>query len=338
MLGGTERRRRRAKRARAGAVLAILLGVAALCTAPGPPLLAEDAPNPAAAGSKLTQDVEAFAKSVTVDQAAKAAADKRKALLGQVTPAIDTLARYERIDSLGAFDAAARRLKAAIEEIAKDNSALDLLRAVNRVDGNASDKAAQLSAIDKDRGPALSTAIADIRKVLAKIAVMRRVNIVGAWYGDIHAIASVRSKYPWSNGSRFCSATAAVQALCEGRIACFEAPASTVPATPATGADDVTAGRMCGYDPVPYASEEVRTLVVIYQCLSLDDEEWRTQDMIDWRSVEWRGQPLSAKGSPPGATGSYGPITRSSSHGMYGAVLRQNALGEIRCYRKDLVP
>lgn len=302
---------------------------------------ADDATDFSKASGDLKAAIDTFAKSATVDRVKKAESAPRGELIDGVKDNIGTLTSYEQIDLFDAFAVEMARLKTTLIAIAKDEKKLDALRAINRVDPNAKDKAERFAAIDKENGAKLGEAIATLYAISTAIGPSSRVNIVGAWYGDIDTIRDVQPKYAWSGGVRFCSATAAVQAFCEGRSACFTVqPGGTTNESQSTTgtAGDVGPAKLCGYNPVPYASDDTKALIVFYRCLAGGDEAWRAQDEINWREVDWRptgrlvGKSIVASYAAPSDT----PITPSTTTDVRAAVLRNNAIGEIRCYRGDL--
>jgi hypothetical protein len=340
---------RRAAWVRAGYLVAYMA-----CLAPALSSHAADAPDFTAVGVGLNNAVEAFAKGVSPDQASKAPADKRNELLGTVKKSIEELAKYERIDLFGAFINETGRLASTFNELQKDVRKLEALRDINRVDAKAKDKADQLAAIDKEHSAELYAALSKLRAILTAVGPSRRINVVGAWYGDRDTILSVQPKSAWESKPRYCAATAAVQALCEGRSACFSAEAETdnsAAQSPTGSSADITGAKMCGYDPVPYATAETKALIVLYSCLSVSDEDWKEQLDLAWRGFRWSGgspdpgkgaayKGVSAKGIPGALTGPTASDvgTPIEAKNYLGAEMRASKITEIRCYRGNISP
>jgi hypothetical protein len=101
-------------------------------------------------------------------------------------------------------------------------------------------------------------------------------------------------------------------------------------------AQDITGPKLCGYDPVPYADDRAKALIVVYNCLALNDDIWRSQGEITWREINWKKKPpISAKGESDDPDYREDTAARfgASASGPFGAVLRNSAVGEIRCFR-----
>jgi hypothetical protein len=135
----------------------------------------------------------------------------------------------------------------------------------------------------------------------------RRINVVGAWFGDLDRIydrisGSPESLKPWRSGFRYCSATRAARTLCEGQSSC--PPAGT----------EISGNKLCGYEPAPYADSSGIGLVVLYECIARTDDDWKTigADAPDEDSLS------------NGKKSSRDEINLN-------AILRANAAGQIRC-------
>jgi hypothetical protein len=118
-----------------------------------------------------------------------------------------------------------------------------------------------------------------------------RIHIVAAYYGHLDDIAydlkyfhlEPKLKQPPATSigprffndlsqhsyisDRFCVATRAVRALCQGQKFCFEA----IP-VPFTGTT------LCGFEPAPYAEPRMKGLIIRYRCDSKKD--WRPESDI----------------------------------------------------------
>ena len=106
--------------------------------------------------------------------------------------------------------------------------------------------------------------------LLADLPQKPRINIVGAWYGDINAIRRAAPGNPQAKGKRFCSVSRFAVNKCQAQPECMIGVAGT----PAT---EIIGPKLCGdHDPTPYARPEDTGLVVVYECLSVDAETWRT--------------------------------------------------------------
>jgi hypothetical protein len=120
----------------------------------------------------------------------------------------------------------------------------------------------------------------------------RKINIIGAWYGDIYSIRAAdtyrtRSKppkyhrgrlHPLKDGYRFCSASRAIRANCQGKTACYEPVSPSTLDKPQTFPDgnttDLTGEKLCGYDPAPTADASYKGVEVAYECLTQPDDTW----------------------------------------------------------------
>jgi hypothetical protein len=72
------------------------------------------------------------------------------------------------------------------------------------------------------------------------------------------AESEVKSSF---SSSRYCSATQAIRARCQGQAACLN------DAFPSP----LTAAELCGFDPAPYAQPAKKGLLINYRCISKDD-------------------------------------------------------------------
>ena len=158
---------------------------------------------------------------------------------------------------------------------------------VQSLDGLVKALAAKLAAIDpRDVSPNPKSrareAVADIRKSLAAIMNTldpddRLIRVTGAWYGDLNALGRrVRhSGLPsYAATGRYCAATAAVRARCDGKPRCYE-PVE-VDKKPDGDTAKLDGASLCGYEPeqIVYATDEIKALLVQYQCLAPDDNLW----------------------------------------------------------------
>jgi hypothetical protein len=81
--------------------------------------------------------------------------------------------------------------------------------------------------------------------------------------------ATAKSEVRASFGTpRYCSATQAIRAQCQGKAACLDNP------TPST----LVATQICGYDPAPYAQPANKGLLISYQCVPKDSKEFPYAD------------------------------------------------------------
>lgn len=200
---------------------------------------------------------------------------------------------------------------------------------------------------------ALATNIKTLRDTLDGLTALPRINIVGAWFGDIQDISYAVGHYGpekiVADGRRFCMATQAVRTLCQAKHYCYETPNAETSETPAklnamiTGLGAVTIGdKLCGYDPAPYADKSIKGLIVAYQCLEESDAYWKDQTGTP-PLVIWPPQATSPPASdskspgyrPPSATAP-SPTDKTSIEKVYGTLMRVSAIGDIRCYRKAL--
>lgn len=125
-------------------------------------------------------------------------------------------------------------------------------------------------------------------QLIAALSADKRINILGAWYGDLKSISRAQPKSldPWKYTDRFCSATLAVRARCQGKPLCYEPNAPPTQIGTGTGAtffpnaDGVTSeligSQLCGYEPATFANPKDKGVLVSYQCVVLDAETWKT--------------------------------------------------------------
>jgi hypothetical protein len=178
----------------------------------------------------------------------------------------------------------------------------------------------------------------------------RNIDVLGAWYGDVEVIGQalqyggVNAWAPGPPGTRFCSATASVRSLCEGKSACFQPAVVTPPSDSskapvvgyllgnpqgsATATYQITGSNLCGYEPAPYANSKVNGLVVAYQCKAMTQDAWKAQPDqhngpadLNWITIKGLKSPGSGKAKDPTANGSELKVV----------LLRAGAIGEIRC-------
>lgn len=120
----------------------------------------------------------------------------------------------------------------------------------------------------------LNTALSSLSTALGAVVTPdTRINVVGAWYGDIRDIGTGPSPPQSSSDmfhqilwtSRFCVATQAVRSTCQakGTSCTIGAPGTALPSD-----------TLCGFDPVPFASAHVKGLVVQYQCVKQLPSDW----------------------------------------------------------------
>jgi hypothetical protein len=141
--------------------------------------------------------------------------------------------------------------------------------------------------------------------------VVGAINILGAWYGDIRSIRGDADLSPWRYNDRFCSATRAVRARCQGKPKCYYPPTPPQTGNPPATSDDgvpseINGATLCGYEPAPFADPKYRGLVVSYECVALDTETWR---------IIGRGD----------------PVRKDDYNDPLDAQLRSGATQEIRC-------
>ncbi len=147
--------------------------------------------------------------------------------------------------------------------------------------------AQDLSAILHDRRPKLADA--DLKAALktleealppADVKLGPFINIVQAWFGDLHyarraARGQLRINPETGTGPRVCDATNEVRTACQGKGSC---------PYPGTGGTKLTPAKLCGDDPVPFASNDVKGLAVEFQCLHMTRAEWNELQNT-WRIV-----------------------------------------------------
>ena len=152
-----------------------------------------------------------------------------------------------------------------------------------------------------------------------------RINVLGAWYGNLGLIPGGAGGGPVEIdiaratagvAGDFCSAARAVRLRCEAQDKCFDvntAVSATV-AAPVTGSSvEITGPSMCGYDPVSYLSDNSeKGLVVYYQCITRSAEQWKVI----------------------GADVAHPAVGRDNGDGrLLRAVLRAGSLGGLFCQR-----
>lgn len=102
--------------------------------------------------------------------------------------------------------------------------------------------------------------------LLRKLSPAPRINVIGAWFGDMHAIYKASPSRSDLDGPRFCAATRAVRKTCQAQGTCsFGTPNTTIDGP-----------HLCGYDPVPFGIARDKGLVIVYECLSAGVEKWRS--------------------------------------------------------------
>jgi len=104
--------------------------------------------------------------------------------------------------------------------------------------------------------------------------VQSKIFIRGAWFGDLEELAWASNHGridPAQDGHRFCSATRFVQTWCQPQAECTIQPASGDAAHSADAkaaiVSPLTGERICGYDPVPFAEDRIKGLLIEYQCM-----------------------------------------------------------------------
>jgi hypothetical protein len=127
------------------------------------------------------------------------------------------------------------------------------------------------------RDVAIVAALNQLRKFVPAVPELRGpfLNIVQAWFGDVHYIrraisGQLRINPATGTGPRVCDATNEVRSACQGKRIC---PFSPDPAaqTPVFLPDKA---KLCGEHPVPFASKDVIGLAIEYQCLKAPDTVW----------------------------------------------------------------
>jgi hypothetical protein len=175
-------------------------------------------------------------------------AEPQQAKLGRI---ITTLIAIERRNETAAAVAHATRLDATLGDLS------------------------QIDTASKE----LASAIVNLKKKLARITPTDpRINVVGAWFGDIHAVKAAVRRHgvkAWLKGARFCPAIRAVRRECQGKVKCFEPPTGDG-GNAGKPSENITGTALCGYEPAPFADERVRGLVVLYECVTRDIETWKT--------------------------------------------------------------
>lgn len=89
-------------------------------------------------------------------------------------------------------------------------------------------------------------------------------NIVSAWYGDLHAIRRPKTNPVTGQGFRMCDATLEVRAACQGKPQCPIGEGTVLP-QPAD---------LCGEDPLPYADKTVAGIAIEYECIKVAKQVW----------------------------------------------------------------
>jgi hypothetical protein len=173
------------------------------------------------------------------------------------------------------------------------------------------------SALPKSKSDAMAQPLqADqsaLYQLVTALSADKRINILGAWYGDMRDIRAAQTEpfHPWEYNARFCSATRAVRARCEGMATCYQSATGTqggaAPAQGSTGSSSELGGTsLCGYEPAPFADPQNKGVIVKYECVALDPPTW-----------------TRLRGSEP---------ARQTTNGKpLDAVLRTNTIEEIRC-------
>jgi len=146
--------------------------------------------------------------------------------------------------------------------------------------------AQDLAAILVDRRPKLGddlkAALKKLEEALppADVKLGPFLNIVQAWFGDLHyarraARGQLRINPETGTGPRVCDATNEIRSACQGKGAC---------PFPGTGGTKFSALKLCGEDPAPFASNDIKGLAVEFQCLHMTRAEWNELQNI-WRLV-----------------------------------------------------
>lgn len=106
-------------------------------------------------------------------------------------------------------------------------------------------------------------------------------NIVQAWFGDLLYVrravrGQLRINPVTGAGPRVCDATNEVRSACQGKGTC-----------PYNSAAKLDPARLCGEDPVPFASKDITGLAVEFQCLQAAREGPNGWDDLqnNWRAL-----------------------------------------------------
>jgi hypothetical protein len=155
------------------------------------------------------------------------------------------------------------------------------------------------------------------------------IRVTGAWYGDLAVI-----KRKLGNGgikstdvtdSRYCSATRAVRARCQGKSQCYEPSDSSSSTSSGDGnTNEIDGPHLCGYEPAPFAEASRKGLIVRYDCLPAEDATWSSFALEDDAIPD----------DPPVAAGekTYGGIPQAPvEQGSNQAQLRNSVVASIRC-------
>lgn len=102
-------------------------------------------------------------------------------------------------------------------------------------------------------------------------------NIVQAWFGDLHyvrraASGQLRINPVTGTGLRVCDATNEVRSVCQAKTACTFGLDATTP-SPA---------QLCGEHPAPHGSKDVVGVGIEFQCLSGPEIDWNALQN-DWK-------------------------------------------------------
>lgn len=104
-----------------------------------------------------------------------------------------------------------------------------------------------------------------------------KINVIAAVFGDVYAIQPRRRTPRFLPEDRYCWAFRAVATACHGRASCLEKAAADVKL-------EIDAEQLCGYDPVPYAEDNLKSLLVIYSCENVVDPAIDDAGMLSLRS------------------------------------------------------
>jgi hypothetical protein len=286
---------------------------------------AADAPPDTALSKQIKALTDALGGSVASDAAAQSALTTLLTELGTVACGTDSASKVTcKIAQLKAFaDSAASSVGNSTNELTHDQYqqlllALQKVLAVPEQAASGNDKNL-LQAIDavakivnltpKANDPkAVAQRMGDLNtqiysRLISAFGVSKTlwIRIDGAWFGELASIRDALKSHsykgndgmpgglgPWAQGTRFCSATRAIRARCQGKTQCYE-PAdagnsqqaqtttNSSPSTKTSGdgtADEITGAKMCGYEPAPFADPRQRGLIVRYRCLDPADVNW----------------------------------------------------------------
>jgi hypothetical protein len=157
------------------------------------------------------------------------------------------------------------------------------------------------------------------------------IRVRGAWYGDLGAIHDRLTSggiASYESTTRYCSATRAVRARCQGKAQCYEPADAAGAGANANAGDGSTAeidgAHMCGYEPAPFADPGNKGLIVRYDCLSAEDGTWTAAALEDDRIP---GNPSGKLDDKSPGKIPLAPIEPGSNL----ALLRANTLALIRC-------